>query len=352
VAGVSEGAWLALAFTLALAAIEAVRRSPLARRLVDRPNERSLHRVPTPRVGGLGLLAGALPAAFAFASPEGRWIAGAAALLAAVSAMDDARSLPVAVRLVTHIGAAAIAVAVVGPPAGLGTAGGLAAAGAAVVAIAWMTNLFNFMDGADGLAGGMAAIGFAALAVAAHAARAPDLAMVAASLGVASVAFLAFNFPPARVFLGDAGSVPLGFLAGAIGWQGVAREAWPAWFPLLVFSPFIVDATVTLARRLLAGEPVWRAHRSHYYQRLVLGGWSHGRLALAAWSLMACAGASALAVLGGPPMLQCGTIAAWMLAYGAIALVVDRRHPRNRGEKEERSRTQGASRAPPRETTP
>lgn len=321
-------AGIVVAFVVALVAIELLRRSPLARILVDRPNERSLHQVTTPRVGGVGLLAGALPVALAFAAPEGRVVAGVAVILALVSAADDAESLPVATRLAVHLGAATFAVATIGPPAWSAGAGALLAAFAAVLAITWMANLFNFMDGSDGLSGGMAAIGFAALAVAAHRANASDLAAAAAAVSAASLAFLAFNFPPARVFMGDAGSVPLGFLAGTLGWQGVAREVWPAWLPVLVFSPFIVDATVTLLRRLAAGEKIWKAHRSHCYQRLILGGWSHRRLALTAWSLMVAAGASALVARDRTGMMQGGILLAWVLVYLAIIVAIDHRHPR------------------------
>jgi UDP-N-acetylmuramyl pentapeptide phosphotransferase/UDP-N-acetylglucosamine-1-phosphate transferase len=299
-----------------------LKRSDLPTRLVDRPNERSLHRDPTPRIGGLGLLAGALPVAIAAGSDEARLLAGLAGVVAIVSAMDDAASLPVSARLATHLVAAVLAVAIVGP------ATGVPAAALAALGIAWMANLYNFMDGADGLAGGMAAIGFAALAVAAAGAGDPGMALLAGALGAAAIAFLVFNYPPASLFMGDAGSVPLGLLAGAIGWHGVARGSWPAWFPLLVFSPFIVDATVTLLRRLVAREPVWKAHRSHYYQRLVLAGWSHRRLALAAWAVMAAAAASALAALGTSPVVQSAILAAWVLAYAAMGLVIDRRHPR------------------------
>ncbi len=315
---------LAVAFLVALAAISALRRSAVAHLLVDEPNERSLHGLPTPRIGGLGLLAGALPVTVAFASAEAGWIAGLAMVVAIVSAIDDARSLPVATRLAAHLVAAVLAVAVVGPPAG-----GLGVAIGAALAIAWMANLYNFMDGADGLAGGMAAIGFATFALAAHRAGAPDVALFAGALAAAALAFLVFNFPPASLFMGDAGSVPLGFLAGVLGWQGVARGLWPAWFPVLVFSPFIVDATLTLVRRLLAREAVWKAHRSHYYQRLVLGGWSHRRLAFAQWAVMAAAGASALAASGGSATHQSAILAAWVLAYGAICLAIDRRYPRS-----------------------
>jgi UDP-N-acetylmuramyl pentapeptide phosphotransferase/UDP-N-acetylglucosamine-1-phosphate transferase len=315
---------LILAFIVALAAIVALRRSAIAARLVDEPNERSLHRDPRPRIGGLGLLVGALPVAVAFAPGEARLYAGIAAVVAVVSAFDDAASLPVASRLGTHLVAAALAVIVVGPPAS-----GVAMAVIAILGIAWIANLYTFMDGADGLAGGMTVIGFATFAIAAAQAGDPGVALLAGALSAAALAFLAFNFPPASLFMGDAGSVPLGFLAGAVGWHGVARGLWPAWFPVLVFSPFVVDATVTLVRRLLAREPVWKAHRSHYYQRLVLGGWSHRRLALVQWVVMAAAGTSALAALGESAARQSAILAAWVLAYGAIGFAIDRRHPRS-----------------------
>jgi len=317
-----------VAFIVALVAIEFIRRSVLARVLIDRPNERSLHRKPTPRIGGLGLLAGAFAAIAVAGAVPGLWIAAIALVLAAVSALDDAESLPVATRLGLHLAAAALAVAIIGPPGGRASGGGLAMALLALLAITWMANLFNFMDGADGLAGSMASIGFAALAFAAHRAGAPDLAACCAAIAAASLGFLVFNFPPAKVFMGDAGSVPLGFFAGALGWQGAMEGAWPAWFPVLVFSPFIVDATLTLLRRLAAGEPVWKAHRSHYYQRLVLGGWSHRKLVLAQWLLMGAAAGSALIACEQSAMLQRGILAAWVLAYGVMAYTIDGRHPR------------------------
>ena len=322
----SDGLALAVAFSamVAFAAIAILMRLPIARRLADHPNPRSLHHEARPRVGGLGLLAGAIPAAWWLAGDEWRWILGAAVALAAISAADDARGLPAGIRLAAHAGAAMVAA---GAGASLpASAIDLLAWLLVVLAIVWMTNLYNFMDGADGLAGGMTAIGFAALALAAARAGSADVAAIAAVVSVAAVAFLAFNFPPARVFLGDAGSVPLGFLAGALAWNGFARGLWPAWFPLLVFSPFIVDASVTLALRLARGERVWIAHRQHTYQRLVLAGWSHRRLALTAWALMALASGSAMAALSASRMLQCGIILAWAIGYALALFLVLRRH--------------------------
>src|SRR5207344_2645488 len=124
-----------------------------------------------------------------------------------------------------------------------------------------------------------------------------EIEVLAWSISAAAAGFLIFNFPPAKIFMGDVGSIPLGFLAGAIGVTGWQQGLWPLWFPLVVFAPFIVDATVTLARRVLRGEAVWQAHRSHYYQRIILTGWSHRRTALAEYALMAGGGCLACLAL-------------------------------------------------------
>ena len=319
-----------LAFTLGPAIVSALliawlARTRAAHRLADRPNARSLHAEPTPRIGGIGIVVAGL--AFAAAVGDSRIvvIAMAAAALAFVSFLDDLRSLPIEVRLPAHFVVALVAVlAFAGDgldPLSAGTAVLL------VLAIVWGTNLFNFMDGADGLAGGMAAIGFTAYAIAAIDAGAGALGLASIAVASASVGFLAYNFPPARVFMGDAGSIPLGFLAAAFGAYGALRHAWPAWFPLLVFSPFIVDATVTLLRRLARRERVWVAHRTHYYQRLVLSGWSARRLAIAAYALMIAAAASALASREAGGFGHYVIIAAWTMVHSFILLLIDRRAP-------------------------
>jgi UDP-N-acetylmuramyl pentapeptide phosphotransferase/UDP-N-acetylglucosamine-1-phosphate transferase len=184
------------------------------------------------------------------------------------------------------------------------------------------------MDGSDGLAGGMAAIGFGAFAIAAAQVGSTPLALACASLASAALGFLVFNFPPARAFMGDAGSIPLGFLAGALGGYGLVAGAWPAWFPLLVFSPFVVDASVTIARRVLGRERFWIAHRSHHYQRLVLSGWSPRRLAASAYSLMIAAGASALAMRSAEATNQYAILGVWVLLYLAAMVAIERKKPR------------------------
>ena len=186
-----------------------------------------------------------------------------------------------------------------------------------------MTNLFNFMDGANGLAGGMALFGFTFYALAAHLAGAPDLALIAACLAAAAGGFLLFNFDPARIFMGDAGSIPLGFLAGVLGIYGWSKDCWPLFFPVLVFSPFVVDASITLVRRLLHGERVWHAHREHYYQRLIRMGLGHRNTALCEYALMLICGFSGLAVLNRSSELQVAVMLGWLATYSLIMVRID-----------------------------
>ena len=314
----SEGAWLLASLGPAVVAwvlIAILRRSPLAARFADQPNERSLHEAATPRVGGIGVMVAALAFSAAWATQGLTVVLGAALFLAIVSLADDLRALPISVRLPAHLAAAAIVILTIAAPDAGRPAFGAVQAAIGWLAIAWMTNLYNFMDGCDGLAGGMALIGFAALAVAAGMAGDPALAFACACVASAAAGFLVHNFPPARVFLGDAGSIPLGFLAASLGLVGFVQGAWPAWFPVAVFAPFIADATLTLVRRIVRGEPFWKAHRSHGYQRLVLAGWSRRRLALSAYFVMLLTAAAALAALRCEPAMRSGIIMALSVCY-------------------------------------
>jgi UDP-N-acetylmuramyl pentapeptide phosphotransferase/UDP-N-acetylglucosamine-1-phosphate transferase len=285
------------------AALAALLVSRFGRLVLDRPNERSLHERPVPRTGGLAVLAGALVSVGFGATPL--WLLLALGyVLAAVSFIDDLRGLPTGVRFAAHIVAAALVVWYATTPIDA------LAAALLVLAVAWITNLYNFMDGSDGLAGGMALIGFGAYAAAAGMAGDGPLLVVSLALAGAAAGFLCFNFPPARIFLGDVGSVPLGFFAGALGIVGWRDDVWPLWFPLLVFAPFIGDATLTLLRRLVRGERVWQAHREHYYQRLVRLGAGHRGTALAAYALMLVCAAAALYARDQAPAVQALAFAA------------------------------------------
>ena len=317
---VHPAAWAPLtAFAAALFAVWWLARGGLSTLVLDHPNPRSLHESPLPRTGGLGLHAGAQLALAIIAPnlPAALWIAFIVLML--VSFWDDLRGIPAAARLAVHLAACGLFAAAVMPDEY-----GIVPAAAAAIAVAWMANLYNFMDGSDGLAGGMAVIGFSIYGAAAWLAGSAEFALVNFCIAAAAAAFLVFNFHPARIFLGDAGAVPLGFLAAALGLIGWLQRDWAWWFPVLVFAPFITDASVTLIRRLLRREKVWQAHRDHYYQKLVRLGWGHRRTALAEYALMLASGLLALAALALPAAMQAVALAAAAGAYLTIMVSIDR----------------------------
>jgi UDP-N-acetylmuramyl pentapeptide phosphotransferase/UDP-N-acetylglucosamine-1-phosphate transferase len=320
----------AWAFALSAAAIVLLHR---ARRGLpsDVPNARSLHERPVPRAGGYAIWIGFLPVALMLppAFPGGLlgwvppWLA-----LAAVSGRDDVREVAIGTRLAVHAVAAAwAAVALVGGtslPAEAGWLPALALAAGLALAFAWCANLYNFMDGTDGLAGTMAAIGFTAYGCGALAGgdemrSAPALLALAA----ASVPFLFVNFPRASMFLGDVGAVPLGFLAAAFGAAGIVDGRWPAWFPLLVFLPFGADATLTLLARMRRRERWWEGHNVHYYQRLAQMGTGHRGTLAAYAALMAGAAGTALACLAFAPRAGWWALAAWTLVVVMLFATID-----------------------------
>jgi len=188
--------------------------------------------------------------------------------------------------------------------------------------LVWLINLYNFMDGVDGLAGGMTVVGFLAYALAATADQA--LAYAAISVAGAAAGFLIFNFHPARIFLGDAGSISLGFLAGAMGYWGWRDGIWACWFPLLVFAPFIADASVTLLRRVARGEKFWQAHREHYYQKMVQMGVGHARTALLWYAVMVPGALLALSVRHQAPAMQLSVSVFWLIILFIFGWRIDR----------------------------
>ncbi len=322
--GLTNIVWLAIstvltAFFVAVLSVGWLARSRAARLALDEPNERSLHTTPVPRTGGIGLLLG-IAAAWAAIGPHLPWpFWGALALLICISLLDDLRGLSAAVRFAAHLLAAALAA-----PALLGDQPSLLLLVPVVLAIGWMCNLYNFMDGSDGLAGGMAVSGFLTYAVAAWFSGSAQFALLNLAIAAAAAGFLLHNFHPARIFLGDAGAVPLGFLAAAFGVIGWQQGDWIWWFPLLVFSPFIVDASVTLMRRLLTGARVWEAHRDHYYQRLVQLGWGHRGTALAEYVLMVLCALAALWALTLAAEVQWPVLGGIALIYAAAIAGIER----------------------------
>jgi UDP-N-acetylmuramyl pentapeptide phosphotransferase/UDP-N-acetylglucosamine-1-phosphate transferase len=291
----------------------------------DLPTFRSLHYRPVSRVGGIAIWAGFLPVAILGASP----MAGASIVFAAwvavtaVSIADDWRGVRPAIRLGIHaLAALGVAAAILRPDAAEGPT--LMRAGAiAVTAVVfvWSANLFNFMDGNDGLAAVMAICGFGAYAAAASRAGAPAETYLA--LAAATLPFLVVNVPPARTFMGDGGSIPIGFLAAVFGFAGIRADTWPEWFPLLVFLPFVADTTVTMLRRIASGEHLFEPHRTHYYQRLHRMGAGHAGTLLFYGVLIAGTSASALFTLMTGPAAGWRVLGAWVAAVGVLFAGID-----------------------------
>jgi Fuc2NAc and GlcNAc transferase len=278
---------LPLVFVAALLGTGMVRRYALVRSVLDVPNERSSHSVPTPRGGGVAMVVSFLLAIVALRLAGGvdRRVAiailGAGGLVAGIGFVDDHRHVAARWRLAAHLAAACWALAALGGPPPLMIGGsvvsiGLAGAVVAAVALVWLLNLYNFMDGIDGIAGVEAVtvcIGGVVLAATNPVARAEWLP--AGMLAAATLGFLAWNFPPARIFMGDAGSGFLGIILGIFALRAGTLSPNLLWSWGILLGVFVVDATVTLLRRTMRRERIYEAHRSHAYQHAAVRAGSH-----------------------------------------------------------------------------
>jgi UDP-N-acetylmuramyl pentapeptide phosphotransferase/UDP-N-acetylglucosamine-1-phosphate transferase len=317
--------------------------------IMDHPNERSLHDTAIPRTGGLAIIISlAIGLAACLAMARAGWIGGrfaqgaveamspdfqavflATLFLAVVSLFDDIKHVSPVLRLAGQVAAAAglvwgadFTIASFWVPGYGPLPLGDSAYPITLLFIVWMANLYNFMDGLDGLAGGMAVFGFGVMGFLALVNGGAGIGLVAVLVAAAAAGFLVFNYPPARIFMGDVGAVPLGFLVASLAVKANRELVLGLWVPLILFSPFIVDATVVLLRRALRGARIWEAHREHYYQRLVLAGWSHTKTLWVEYAVMAgCAGVAVIykqGVEGGRPVVT----ALVAVAYVTLALGV------------------------------
>lgn len=286
---------------------------------LDIPNERSVHAIPVPRSGGLAILLGGW---FGWALlpnfPRLLFLCSVALML--LSWIDDKYRLPVLPRLIVQAMVIAFYIS--------STHSSFVFLPIILVALIWVTNLYNFMDGSDGLAGGMTILGFGFYAAAAKLAGDQSFFLLSSCISVSAVPFLVLNFHPAKIFMGDVGSIPLGFLAGALGFMGWQRGLWPLWYPLLVFAPFIMDASLTLIKRIIAREKFWLPHRSHYYQRFLLMGAGHRNTFLFEFILMLACGSSAIVGLFLPESAQYFLLMSWVVICAFLVMIVDRRWKR------------------------
>jgi UDP-N-acetylmuramyl pentapeptide phosphotransferase/UDP-N-acetylglucosamine-1-phosphate transferase len=274
-AGESFWSWVVVPFAVFAAVLwlTGVARRWLRRReILDRPVERSSHDMAVPRGGGIALVpvvlfAWLLLALTGLAPANTLAIVTLAAALALVSWYDDLGGLGFGWRLAAHFAAAAIGVALLpGPiPVFQGLLPPLADRAATIVLWAWFINLYNFMDGIDGITSiETITIGLGVVAVTQLAGDAGE-AQIALALAAGALGFLRWNWPRASIFLGDVGSVPLGFATGWLLLLLAGRGEWAAALILPLY--YLADSTVTLLRRIARGERIWQAHRSHFYQR-------------------------------------------------------------------------------------
>ena len=296
------------------------------RAILDRPVERSAHSLPTPRGGGLALMPVLLVAWLGVAAlgraPDGAYgVAMAAGGLALVSWRDDLRGLPAGLRLLAHVVAVLVGLGFLPPTVFQGLLPPWLDRAAAMLLWVWFVNLFNFMDGIDGITGiETVALGIGMPLVAARAGLADDgSAVLALSAAAGALAFLRWNWHKARLFLGDVGSVPLGYLLGFLLLHLAARGLWA---PALILPLYYLgDASLTLLQRLLRGERFWEAHRRHFYQR-ALG--ADGDHAAVAWLVLigdALLIALALIAVTRPVL----ALAAALLAVAGLLALMQRR---------------------------
>ena len=279
--------WLVplLAALVTLVLVWPLRRFLVAHDLIDVPDPRRSHLSPTPRGGGLAMAAGLCVAVVVlivqFDQP---WLVLAPMVaLTGLGWLDDRYDLNAGWRLIAQLTIALLLVMWVGAPAVIHLGPVIIESRilwsiVAVVAVIWVINLHNFMDGSDGLAAGQGIWSGLAFGLAFALNQAWFEAWVAFSLAGACLGFLFWNRPPARIFMGDAGSLLLGGCVAGLALLGAKSGFVSVWISLIICSVFVVDATATLLRRLLAGEQWYTPHRSHAYQRLIISGWTHGQV--------------------------------------------------------------------------
>ena len=337
-------AWLIAAAAVGLAAGIGGARWMLARARrgrvrIDFPDPRRLHRVPTPRGGGIGIIvAGLLAVPLALPVAEraepGMLVVLVLAWglpLGALGVVDDHRELAPRFKLAVQLVAATVAAALglrvpelALPPLGTIALGPLALP-FSVLWLVWMANVFNFMDGMDALAaecGALFAAGLAALAVSGGA---PALGALALAVGGALLGFLRYNAPPARIFMGDGGSLFTGAVLGGLG-LALARTdvaGVPPVVTALLLGSFVFDATFTVVRRALRGQAL-RPHRTHFYQRLALAGWPHHRVRALYVGLSAGGVAAAFGFWHASAAVQAAILLAAAVALGAVVVVTRR----------------------------
>lgn len=282
----ASGWWLfGLAALASAGLVWPIRRWLLHAQLLDLPEARRSHAAPTPRGGGVAVVAALAVTWLVWPQlyPVGREIMALVLVMAGVGWLEDRHALSPAWRLALQAVATAGLLALVGGIESITVFGNSVSAVwlwslLGGLAVLWLINLYNFMDGSDGLAAGQGVWAGLVSAGLFHAADEPGLALLAMAAAGAWAGFLVWNRPPARIFMGDSGSLALGALVGAMAVFGAISGSISVWISFMISSLFVIDATATLVARVRRGERWYTAHRQHAYQRLLDLGFSHGRV--------------------------------------------------------------------------
>ena len=322
----------AVAFVTVAVLVPILIRWARSRNLLDVPNDRSSHAVPTPRVGGVAIVAAVVVAvALTPHARELTVLALGGLAIALLSLVDDFRSLSPLVRLVAHFTIAAFVVGAAGPlDLSAVRIGPALAVPLTLLWIVGLVNAYNFMDGIDGIAGIQAVLAAAAWMIIAGPAGSPATAVLAGAVAGATLAFLLFNWSPARVFMGDAGSAFLGYALAVFPLIPGPHPTVLPFAALLVVWPFMFDSVVTFLRRLFRGENVMLAHRSHLYQRLCATEWSHRAVSSLYGVLALAGGVVAVSTVTAPAAMTAAGIAGiCVMAAGLWVFVARRERIRN-----------------------
>jgi Fuc2NAc and GlcNAc transferase len=294
--------------------------------MVDHPGERHSHTVATPRGGGAGIILALLITSLFLPGSGGEiWgkcILPCVVVLAIVGWRDDHAALSARFRILVQLAASIYLVMCAHDHGWVPGAGGPFLA---VLALVWMSNLYNFMDGSNGMAGLQGVFGGVVLSWLFASAGEYDLASVSALVAACCAGFLPWNLGRARVFMGDVGSVSLGFVFGALLVSGVGVKAFSVPIAVLVMLVFLTDSTLTLLVRVIKGEQWYNAHKQHLYQRLIAHGWTHNRVALFYQAINLAMVVPGIVVAIKYPALAWIMVMAWILIFSVGWLLVTRR---------------------------
>lgn len=289
-------------------------------KIIDVPNARSMHTKPVPRTGGLAIIITFIISLcflasigdYQIATPLIELFAGTL-LIAIISFIDDCKNLSIRYRFAIQL-LATLLIIIAGFTVELPSIFVYLSSLFTVLFILWVTNLYNFMDGLDGFASGMTVIGFGSLGVILLLNNHTELAIINIIICAATFGVLTFNFPPAKIFLGDVGSASIGFFTAGMAILLNNLSLVPLWQSIIIFSPFIADATYTILKRFINQEQVFQPHRTHFYQRLALL-IGHTKTVLLSYILMISCSAAAIYANQSAIFIQCNIIFGMALLY-------------------------------------